>query len=87
MYLVTLHQNLNENKSKSTQRRTQLIIKAESMYVVIIILTNTVKLGFKELFGHHKKVSYLKHLTRVPYKVYLTRNQGKMAIFGNQYFY
>ena len=33
---------------------------------------NTVKLGFKELFGHHKKV---------PYRVYLMKNQGKLAIF------
>ena len=33
------------------------------------------------------KVPYFKHLTKVPYKVYLTRNQGKMAIFWNQYFY
>ena len=50
-------------------------------------MPNTVKLGFKELFCQHKKVPYFKHLTKVPYKVYLTRNQGKMSIFWNQYFY
>ena len=45
------------------------------------IFSYPVKLGFKELFDHHKKVPYFKHLTKVPYKVYLMKNQGKMAIF------
>ena len=67
----------------------QLLLSPISNLVMDISLLklNTVKLGFKELFGHHKKVPYFKHLTKAPSKVYLTRNQGKMAVFWNQYFY
>ena len=57
------------------------------MFGLSRFLLNTAKLGFKELFGHHKKflkvkkVPHFKHLTKVPYNVYLMKNQGKMAIF------
>ena len=58
------------------------VYAAELLICLLICTTEyTVKLGFKELFGHHKKVPYFKHFTKVPNKVYLMRNQGKMAIF------
>ena len=40
---------------------------------------NTVKLGFKELFGHHKRVPYCKHSTIVPKGM---KNQEKWLSFG-----
>ena len=50
----------------------------------------TVKLGFKELFGHHKKFLKVKSSLFQTFNkstIYLMKNQGKMAIFWNRYFY
>ena len=46
----------------------------------------TVKLGFKDIWSPQKsslksKFPYFKHLIKVPYKVYLMKNQRKMAHF------
>ena len=57
------------------------------LFLVSSFYQSTVELGDKELFWSPQNCSlvpnvpYHKHLTKVPYKVYLMKNQGKMAIF------
>ena len=67
---------LNRCATKAWMRR-----EGDLTIIYPLYIQYTIKLGFKELFGPHKKVPYFKHLTKVPYKVYFMKNRGKMAIF------
>ena len=67
----------NQNNNSESFKYFQLKLKQFTKHFDGKI--NTVKLGFKELFGHHKRVPYCKHLTIVPKGM---KNQEKWLSFG-----